>query len=164
MSRTHGSTDVRRYDIDDCYVCHVGNAYEDAHGRIVLDAVRHDPAGFRHAWSGTGGAAGPAAAKEPSRPRTPSLLHRWTLDPAAGRVTETRLDDREAEFPHPQRGPRRAHPPLPVHGLRRRHRQARPHGRYQPPAQDARRPPCQRGRGLAAVPAGFHGNWLPEPP
>ncbi|MEV5844025.1 carotenoid oxygenase family protein [Streptomyces sp. NPDC051985] len=98
MSRAPGSTDVRWYDIDPCYVFHVGNAYEDTHGRIVLDAVRHDPSGFRDAWSGIGG---PVAVREPGRsPATaPSVLHRWTLDPATGRVTEAQLDDGEAEFP-----------------------------------------------------------------
>ncbi|MGV9567559.1 carotenoid oxygenase family protein [Streptomyces sp. NPDC003480] len=99
MSRTPGSTDVRWYGIDDCYVFHVGNAYEDAHGRIVLDAVRHEPGAFRHSWSGMGGPGGRAVGREPGCPEAPSVLHRWTLDPTTGRVTESRLDDREAEFP-----------------------------------------------------------------
>ncbi|WP_406331580.1 carotenoid oxygenase family protein [Streptomyces sp. NBC_00203] len=102
MSRTPGSTEVRWYDIDPCYVFHVGNAHEDAQGRIVLDAVRHDPAGFQHAWSDIGGPTGPnglAGVREPGHPQGPSVLYRWTLDPVAGRVTESRLDDREAEFP-----------------------------------------------------------------
>ncbi|MFD7999206.1 carotenoid oxygenase family protein [Streptomyces mirabilis] len=58
MSRTPGSTDVRWYDVDPCYVFHVGNAYEDTRGRIVLDAVRYDRAGFRHTWSDIGGSTG----------------------------------------------------------------------------------------------------------
>ncbi|MFF4895629.1 carotenoid oxygenase family protein [Streptomyces sp. NPDC001068] len=115
MSRAPGSADVRWYDIDPCYVFHVGNAYEDAHGRIVLDAVRHDPAGFRHTWSGMGGSTGfggptrfggptgfggPAGRREPDgSPAVPSVLHRWTLDPGTGRVAESPLDDRDAEFP-----------------------------------------------------------------
>ncbi|WP_046730756.1 carotenoid oxygenase family protein [Streptomyces humi] len=100
MSRTPGSTDVRWYDIDDCYVFHVGNAYEDTHGRIVLDAVRHGPAGFRNAWSGLGGLTGPGgpATLHETGVVLP-VLHRWTLDPAAGCVTQSQLDDHEAEFP-----------------------------------------------------------------
>ncbi|MGW1006839.1 carotenoid oxygenase family protein [Streptomyces sp. NPDC002520] len=99
MSRTPGSTDVRWYDIDPCYVFHVGNAFEDAQGRIVLDAVRYDDAGFRRSWGDIGGATGPAVAPEPGHSQVPAVLYRWTLDPATGRVTESQLDDREAEFP-----------------------------------------------------------------
>lgn len=102
MSRTPGSTYVRWYDIDPCYVFHVGNAYEDARGHIVLDAVRYDRAGFRLAWAGIGGPMGPSGpagvpGTDPSR--SPAVLHRWILDPAHGRVTESGLDDRPAEFP-----------------------------------------------------------------
>ena len=102
MSRTPGSTDVRWYDVDPCYVFHVGNAYEDAQGRIVLDAVRYDHAGFQKAWADIGGPTGPsglAGVLEPGHSGAPAVLHRWTLDPATGRVTESELDDRAAEFP-----------------------------------------------------------------
>ncbi|MGW7255196.1 carotenoid oxygenase family protein [Streptomyces sp. NPDC054834] len=102
MSRTPGSTDVRWYEIDPCYVFHVGNAYEDTQGRIVLDAVRYDHLGFRHAWGdigGPNGPNGPAGVLEPGHSEAPAVLHRWTLDPAIGRVTECELDDRAAEFP-----------------------------------------------------------------
>ena len=109
MPRTPGSTEVRWYDVDPCYVFHVGNAHEDAHGRIVLDAVRYDRAGFEHTWSDIGGPTGPtgptgltvptAPGRSPALSPAPSVLHRWTLDPVTGRVTESRLDDREAEFP-----------------------------------------------------------------
>ncbi|MCI3275026.1 carotenoid oxygenase family protein [Streptomyces cylindrosporus] len=102
MSRTPGSTDVRWYDIDPCYVFHVGNAHEDAQGRIVLDAVRYDPVGFQHAWGDIGGPTGLgglAVVPEPGHSQAPSVLHRWTLDPATGRVAESELDDRAAEFP-----------------------------------------------------------------
>ncbi|MGW2693181.1 carotenoid oxygenase family protein [Streptomyces sp. NPDC001296] len=102
MSRTAGSTDVRWYEVDPCYVFHVGNAYEDAQGRIVLDAVRYDHAGFRNAWSDLGGSTGPggpAGVPEPGHPQSHAVLHRWTLAPVTGRVTESPLDDRDAEFP-----------------------------------------------------------------
>ncbi|WP_210588714.1 carotenoid oxygenase family protein [Streptomyces sp. GESEQ-35] len=99
MSRTPGSTDVRWYGIDPCYVFHVGNAYEDAHGHLVLDAVRYDDAGFQHTWSAIGGPSGQAGVREPGHSPARAVLHRWTLNPASGRVTESQLDDRAAEFP-----------------------------------------------------------------
>ncbi|MFI6018836.1 carotenoid oxygenase family protein [Streptomyces sp. NPDC051287] len=99
MSRTPGSTDVRWFDIDPCYVFHVGNAHEDERGRIVLDAVRYDRVGFGRAWGDIGGSTGPAGTPEPGRARATAVLYRWTLDPATGRVTESLLDDRDAEFP-----------------------------------------------------------------
>lgn len=99
MSRSPGSTDVRWYAIDPCYIFHVGNAHEDVQGRIVLDAVRYDRAGFHRTWTDIGG---PSAVGEPGLAaphRAPSVLHRWTLDPATGQVTEAQLDDRAAEYP-----------------------------------------------------------------
>ncbi|MFF0449643.1 carotenoid oxygenase family protein [Streptomyces sp. NPDC004609] len=101
MSRTPGSAEVRWYDVEPCYVFHVGNAHEDANGRIVLDAARYDRAGFRGMWSDIGGyaeAGGPAGHTRSGRPQGP-VLYRWTLDPTTGRVTESALDDRAAEFP-----------------------------------------------------------------
>jgi carotenoid cleavage dioxygenase-like enzyme len=44
-------------------------------------------------------ANGQVGVREPGHTQAPSVLYRWTLDPVAGRVTETQLDDREAEFP-----------------------------------------------------------------
>ncbi|MFK4101930.1 carotenoid oxygenase family protein [Streptomyces sp. NPDC019531] len=102
MPRTPGSTQVDWFDVDPCYVFHVGNAHEDASGRIVLDAVRYDRDGFRHCWSSLAGHTSPVgpAARAPRPRRAPAVLHRWTLDPAVPRqVTESRLDDRAAEFP-----------------------------------------------------------------
>ncbi|MFD8215086.1 carotenoid oxygenase family protein [Streptomyces sp. NPDC059697] len=92
MSRTPGSTDVRWYDVDPCYVFHVGNAYEDTRRRIVLDAVRYDRAGFQHTWSdigGSTGASGPSGlvvVREPGHSQASAVLHRWTLAPATGRA------------------------------------------------------------------------------
>ncbi|MER5516713.1 carotenoid oxygenase family protein [Streptomyces sp. NPDC002763] len=99
MSRTPGSTDVRWFDIDPCYVFHVGNAHEDGRGRIVLDAVRYDRLGFDHAWGDIGGPTGPAVVPEPGHTGATAVLYRWALDPATGQVTESQLDDRDAEFP-----------------------------------------------------------------
>jgi carotenoid cleavage dioxygenase-like enzyme len=65
--------------------------------------------GFRKVWGDIGGPTGehaerplaerPVGVREPGHTQAPSVLYRWTLDPVAGRVTESQLDDREAEFP-----------------------------------------------------------------
>ncbi|WP_375422862.1 carotenoid oxygenase family protein [uncultured Friedmanniella sp.] len=94
MSRDGGP--VRWFDVEPCYVFHIGNATEDAAGRIVLDAVRYDPASFVETWTG----ARPSAEAVTATQRTArSVLYRWTLDPATGSVAETALDDRSVEFP-----------------------------------------------------------------
>lgn len=88
---------VRWYDIDPCYVFHVGNAHTDGAGRVVLDAVRYAPSDAVAMWDGLGtdpaGVAADAAATGAAR------LHRWVLDPTTGSVTETPLGDRGVEFP-----------------------------------------------------------------
>jgi carotenoid cleavage dioxygenase-like enzyme len=90
---------VRWFEIEPCYVYHVGNAHEDEAGRIVLDAVRYSAAEFSSLWSLIsrstlpGGPAAAAAAVGRAR------LHRWTLDPARGTTAEQSLDDRVVEFP-----------------------------------------------------------------
>ncbi len=91
MPRAGGA--VRWFDIDPCYVFHVGNAFEDARGRIVLDAVRYAPADFTAIWSGIGGGGGAQGGTGAGR------LHRWTLDITSGAASETRCDDRDIEFP-----------------------------------------------------------------
>ncbi|MFC9628873.1 carotenoid oxygenase family protein [Streptomyces mirabilis] len=37
--------------------------------------------------------------REPGHSQASSVLHRWTLDPATGRASESPLDDRDVEFP-----------------------------------------------------------------
>ncbi|MBO2456506.1 carotenoid oxygenase family protein [Actinomadura violacea] len=96
VMRRDAAGDVRWFDIDPCYVFHVGNAHEDAAGRIVLDGVRYRSAEFAGLWTRIGGAASPSHAAAQSGT---SSLYRWTLDPASGRVSEESLDDRNVEFP-----------------------------------------------------------------
>jgi carotenoid cleavage dioxygenase len=210
MSRAPGSTDVRWYDVDACYVFHVGNAYEDAQGHIVLDAVRYDRAAFQHAWTDIGGPAAPSGlpgAMAPGHSPAPAVLHRWRLNPATGRVAESQLDDRAAEFPTHNETltgrPNRylytvAADGIAKHDLARRTTDiyATPGSRY---AGESVFVPAANGTGEDdgwllslvsddtgeagellvlnasdlsvqavvelpyAVPAGFHGSWLPEP-
>ncbi|MEV3903113.1 carotenoid oxygenase family protein [Mycobacterium sp. NPDC050551] len=72
---------VRWFDIDPCYVFHVVNSYDDG-GSLVLQAVR-----YPSLWRGNG-------ASDPD-----GVLWSWTLDLAAGTVSERPLDDRAVEFP-----------------------------------------------------------------
>ena len=82
MPRNGTNADVRWYDIDPCYVFHTMNAYEDAQGRIVMDAGRH-----ASMWNG-----GPDKFE-------PCVQFRWTLDPKTGKVSETAVDDVSQAFP-----------------------------------------------------------------
>ena len=84
MPRTGGNADVRWIELPPCYVFHPLNAHDDG-DRIVMDVVRH---ATMFASSRTG----------PAEPQLPTL-DRWVIDPVAGTVTETRLDDRPQEFP-----------------------------------------------------------------
>ncbi|MFD0886643.1 carotenoid oxygenase family protein [Streptosporangium algeriense] len=84
---------VTWFEVDPCYVFHVGNAREDASGRVVLDAIRYTRESFVSIWGRIGGTANPAAETGGA------VLHRWVLDPATGGVTEEQRDDRAVEFP-----------------------------------------------------------------
>ncbi len=83
MPREGGNGDVRWFDVEPCYVFHPLNAYDDGDG-IVLEVVRH-PRMFDRELHGPD-EGGPT-------------LDRWTVDLAAGKVIEERLDDRGQEFP-----------------------------------------------------------------
>jgi carotenoid cleavage dioxygenase len=82
MPRGGKGGDVRWFDIAPCYVFHPLNAYEDDDGTIVMDVVR-----YPELWR-------PGVSVVP-----PASLHRWRIDIADGRVTETPLDERAVEFP-----------------------------------------------------------------
>ena len=73
--------EVRWFEIDPCYVFHVANSYDDG-DRIELQAVR-----YPELWRSDGGFGASA------------VLWNWTIDLAAGTVTERQLDDRAVEFP-----------------------------------------------------------------
>jgi carotenoid cleavage oxygenase len=83
LPRDAGADAVRWFEIEPCYVFHAMNAYDHG-GRVVVDVVRH-PKMF--------------ASARPGPNENPPTLDRWTIDLAAGRVREERLDDRAQEFP-----------------------------------------------------------------
>ena len=70
--------------IEPCWVFHCLNAYDDDRGRVVVDLCQYnEPFDVSTLWAAHG----------------PVTLDRWTIDPAAGKVTQQRLDDRGQEFP-----------------------------------------------------------------
>ncbi len=83
LPRDGEADDVRWFEVEQCYVFHPMNAYDDG-DRVVLDVVRH-PRMFDKNRLGP----------DEGRP----TLDRWTVDLAAGKVLEERLDDRGQEFP-----------------------------------------------------------------
>ena len=63
---------------------HCLNGYDDGQGRVVVDLCQYnDSFDVSTLWAAHG----------------PVTLDRWLIDPAAGTVTQTRLDDRGQEFP-----------------------------------------------------------------
>lgn len=80
------------FDIEPGYVFHTGNAREDSQGRIVLDGVRYSRDNFNALWHHFGGDTSSSADGS-------AQLHRWTVDLAAGKVTEERIADANIEFP-----------------------------------------------------------------
>lgn len=83
MPREGTNADVRWFDVEQCYVFHPMNAYDDG-DTIVLDVVRH-PKVFDTDLQGPNEGA--------------PTLDRWLVDLNAGKVREERLDDRGQEFP-----------------------------------------------------------------
>ena len=73
----------RWFEVDDCYVFHIVNAWEEDDGNVVvLDAGRHPSM-----WAGGDDSF------------EPCYLWRWRFDLRTGKVTEQQLDDREHAFP-----------------------------------------------------------------
>lgn len=81
MPRNGTAADVRWYEIDPCYVFHPVNAYDDG-DRVVLHVSRM-PEAF--------GSSSDDYAEV-------GRLYRWTIDPAAGTVTEELVDGRPGDF------------------------------------------------------------------
>jgi carotenoid cleavage dioxygenase-like enzyme len=82
LPRSGATAGVRWFEVDPCWVFHTLNAYDDD-GRVVVDLVRYEGAYDVSKLTGHG----------------PLTLDRWIIDPATGKVTEQRLDDRPQEFP-----------------------------------------------------------------
>ena len=81
MPRNGTNDDVRWIEIDPCYVFHPVNAYEtDTH--ITIDVSRQ-----REAFSSSNDDYAEVG-----------RLHRWSIDLAAGTVTEEQIDDRPGDF------------------------------------------------------------------
>jgi carotenoid cleavage dioxygenase-like enzyme len=91
LPRTGGASDIIWCEAPSCYVFHPMNAYEDSDGCVVIDLCRYSRMFDRD----RNGPFGDSVA----------TLDRWTIDPRARRVSETRIDDRGQEFP-------RCHPAL----------------------------------------------------
>lgn len=93
---------VQWFDVEPCYVFHVGNARENASGHIVLDVVRYDRSAWDGVWSEINDQPGPAAvnAVKIAAATGKPILYRWSIDPVNGhQVKEEALDDRNIEFP-----------------------------------------------------------------
>jgi carotenoid cleavage dioxygenase len=85
MPREGSAEDVAWFDVEPCYVFHPLNSYDlPDEGKVVLEVVRH-PRMFQRDRLGP-------------NEGTPTL-DRWTVDLAAGKVIEERIDDRPQEFP-----------------------------------------------------------------
>jgi carotenoid cleavage dioxygenase-like enzyme len=83
LPRDGASHDVRWLEVDPCWVFHTLNAYDDG-SRVVVDLCQYQSKfDVSTLWAEHG----------------PVTLDRWIIDPAAGKVTQQRLDDRPQEFP-----------------------------------------------------------------
>ncbi len=82
LPRSGGPGDVRWFEVDPCWVFHTLNAYDDGDS-VVVDLCRYEGAYDVSVLEGEG----------------PLTLDRWIIDPAAGKVSQQRLDDRAQEFP-----------------------------------------------------------------
>jgi carotenoid cleavage dioxygenase-like enzyme len=82
LPRVGSPAGIRWIEIDPCFIFHTLNAYDDDE-RVVLDVCRYEGSYDVSAFAGEG----------------PITLDRWIINPAAGKVTVQRLDDRAQEFP-----------------------------------------------------------------
>jgi carotenoid cleavage dioxygenase len=89
-----GAGKVRWFETAQGYGMHFANAYEDALGRIVVEGPTVGREGWQRSWNWWVGAPDRGA-----EPNSGSRSRRWTVDLAAGRVTEEQTDDLTVEFP-----------------------------------------------------------------
>lgn len=89
LPRAGSDADVIWFEIEPCYIFHAFNAYEDASGKVVLDACR-----FARLWE-----------QSPDVFDYPPLPHRYVLDPIARSAQLSQIDDHAVDFP--QIDPRR---------------------------------------------------------
>lgn len=90
-----GAAKIRWYAIEPGQALHVANAYEDGHGRIIVEGPSVDRDGWTKSWNWWAGAAGPRGAE----PCAGSVTRRWAVDLVTGTVTEGPCDDLVVEFP-----------------------------------------------------------------
>ncbi|MBB5167026.1 carotenoid oxygenase family protein [Mycobacterium sp. AZCC_0083] len=81
MPRDGAASDIRWFEVPQCYVFHPMNAFDDG-DRVVLDVVRH-----------------PTVFTAGKRLFDPTTLDRWTVSLRDGRVSTERVDDQTQEFP-----------------------------------------------------------------
>ena len=84
LGKTVPGREIVWCEVDPCYVFHPSNAFETADGRITLDVVAH-PTMFEQSR------IGPSAEG--------SKFERWTIDPAARKVSRQVVDAQPQEFP-----------------------------------------------------------------
>jgi carotenoid cleavage dioxygenase len=84
LPRDGGAEDVTWFDVEQCYVFHPLNAYDEG-DRVVIELCRFERMFDAATILGPDGA--------------PPRLDRWTIDPSAGKVIEEQIDDRPQEFP-----------------------------------------------------------------
>ncbi len=90
MPKNGTSADVKWIKVNPRWAWHVGNAYEDSQGRVILEAI----SGNREGWLATINyfTGKPAA-------RAMGVVWRWTFDVKNGTVREQQIDDTFTEFP-----------------------------------------------------------------
>lgn len=93
LPRAGGAPTWFEFD-DPAVILHVGNAFTDERGRVVLRAPKFDRSSWESSWKWWTGAPGYAPT-----PNIGATHHQWILDPATGKVTEESLDDLVTEFP-----------------------------------------------------------------
>ncbi|NBM20079.1 carotenoid oxygenase family protein [Streptomyces sp. GC420] len=90
-----GARRIRWYDIGQGQALHFANAYEDGHGRVVVEGPSVDRAGWHRSWNWWAG----VSFEHGAEPNSGSVQRRWTVDPVTGATTEERIDDLVTEFP-----------------------------------------------------------------